>query len=200
MNKIFLLLVMILTITSGNSQTDLEKLKIDSDISDLVKGIPTSEKRLDELYGLISYQTEELQNYKFGDISLSKFKIPNAYAYGTNDLYVHVDNYTSNLFLGFTLNIVKEDESKKLLVYLKKVYGNPEIRETGGNGISLFWNATKSKQWIFLTQNKERTRKQDVYLSTKVIVVKQGTRIENSKDSKIFTILDNFNMSYPKTK
>ena len=185
---------------SCNSQTDLEVIKSDNNISTLVKNIPTSEKRLDELYGLMSYQTEDLQNFKFGEINFSKFKIPNGYAYGTNDLYLHVDNYTSNLFLGFTLNIVKEDESKKLLDYLKKAYGKPEVRETGGNGTSLFWNVTKSKQWIFLTQTKERTRKHDVYLSTKVIVVKQGTRIENSKDTKIFTILDNFSMSYPKTK
>lgn len=193
-------LIMILTITSCNSQTDLEKLKIDSDISDLIKSIPTSEKRLDEQYGLMSYRIEELQNFKLGENTFSKFKIPNGYAYGTSDLYLHVDNYNTNKLLGFTLNIVKEEEAKKTLNYLKKKYGNPEVRDTGGNGISLFWNIKESKQWIFLTQNKERTRKHDIYVSTKVLFVKEGTRIENSKDSKIFTILDNFSMAYPKTK
>ncbi len=187
-------------ITSCNSQTDLETLKYDDDISNIVLNLKKSEKRLDDNNGLKSYQTENLKIFKFGDIALSNYSIPNGYSYGTNNLYINVDNYDSNKYLGITLNISKEEDGKKILSYLKKNYDNPENRDTGGNGISLFWNDIKHNQWIFVFQNKENTRKSNIYLATRITIIKQGIRIENSSDPKVFTILDNFNMSYPKLK
>jgi hypothetical protein len=187
-------------IASCNSQTDLETLKYNESIIEIIKDTKETEKNQDAIYGLKSYTTEELQNFKFGDVSLSKYSVPDGYAYGTSNLYIHIDNYESSKYLGFSLCLTKEEEEKRLLMYLKKKYGNPEKRDTGGNGISLFWNVKQSNQWIFLSQNKENTRKNNEYLSTTITIVKQGTRVENSNDSKVFTILESFNMAYPSIK
>ena len=186
--------------TSCNSQTDLDELKFDSNVLGIVKDIKDIEKTRETDYGLLSYETEELQNFKFGDVSFSKYCVPDGYAYGSNSLDIHVDSYDSNNFLGITLNITNKEEVQKLLNYLKKKYGNPENRDTGGNGFAFLWQSDQSKQWIFFFQKEENTRKNNIYLSTRVVVLKQGTRVENAADSKVFTILESFNLSYPKIK
>lgn len=200
MRRLVLLFMITTVITSCNSQTDLETLKYNESVLEIIKNTKEIEKDQDAIYGLKSYRTEELQNFKFGDVSLSKYSVPDGYAYGTCNLYIHIDNYEVSKYLGFTLNITKEEEEKRLLMYLKKKYGNPENRNTGGNGISLFWNVKQSDQWIFLSQNKENTRKDNEYLCTTITIVKQGTRIENLNDPKVFTILESFNMAYPSIK
>lgn len=199
--KNLLLLFMISTmITSCNSQTDLETLKYDRDISLLLKDVKSTEKIKDAYNSLLSYETEDLQNFKFGDVSFTKYSIPDGYAYGSNSLDIHVDSYDSNNFLGITLNITNKEEAQKLLNYLKKKYGNPENRDTDGNGLAFLWQCDQSKQWIFFFQKKENTRKNNIYLSTRVVVLKQGTRVENSNDPKVFTVLDLFNYMNPKIK
>jgi hypothetical protein len=185
-------------IPSCNSQTDLENLVNDEDISKIIKDFKQIEEVTEPNYGLLSYETKDIQNFKFGNITFSNYSVKDGYDYGSNSINICVENYESKKYLGSILNIVKEDEAKKLLAYLEKKHGNSEKRETGGNGIALFWEVKQSNQWIFLLQDTEHTREHIPYLSTKVIFVKQGVRIENSKDSNVFSILDNFNLAYPK--
>jgi hypothetical protein len=200
MKKIILIVMASLIITSCNSQTDLETLKTQQDISEVIKEIKNMEKTTDADYGLATYDTEDLQNFKFGDISLSKYSMPDGYSYSVNSLSIHVDEFGSNKFLGVTINIVKKDEAEKMLLYLTEKYGTPNNRETAGNGKALFWNVSKSKKWIFFTTQKDYTRKNSTYTSTKIMIIEEGIRVGNSKDNKTFTILDSFNLSFPKTE
>ncbi len=198
MKNLLFLIIIITVISSCTSQTDLETLKFDKEIPEIIKTINDLEKDTDAIYGLKSFSTDELQNFRFGDSFFSKDSVPNGYAYSKNYIYIHVDNFNENKYLGFSLNLVNENETIALLKYIKKKFGNPEERDTGGNGIALFWQVEKPKQWIFLKQYKESNREDKTYLNTTITIVKQGIRVENTTDPKLFTILESFTLSNPK--
>jgi hypothetical protein len=193
-----ILLLMGLMIVSCKGQTDLENLKYDESITKIIETINDKKEDRDPTYGLLSYRIDNLNGFKYGDVSFSKFSVNQGYDDSYSEIYLHVNNYSENKFLGFSMQIAKEEEGKKLVDYLKKKYGNPDDRETGDNGTASFWNLDKNKQWIFLIQSTEKTKTKANYLNTSVVIVKQGVRVSNSTDLSVFTVLDNFNLGYPK--
>lgn len=198
MKKILLLLTISTTITSCNSQIDLETLKFDEQIPESIKKIKGIVKDTDAIYGLKSYRTDELQNYKFRNVSFSKYSFPNGYDDAYSEIYVHVNDFDQNKYLGFSISITKEQEGTALLNSLKNKFGKPEERDTEGNGIALFWEVENPKQWIFLKQYKKNTRNDKTYLNTDITIIKQGVRVENTTNTKLFTILESFTLSNPK--
>lgn len=191
--KKVLILLFICTFISCNSQTDLETLKFDKPIPEDIKKIKDVEKDDNGTYGLKSYRTTELDHFKFGDISFSKYAVPNGYDDAYSDIYVHVDNFEQNNYLGFSIYITNDREGTDLLNYLKKKLGKAEERVTGlKNGIAFVWELKESKQWVLLEQNTENTRDHKKYLRTRITIVKQGTKMLNSKNPEWLTILENF--------
>jgi hypothetical protein len=202
MNKLILLFTAILMITSCSSQTDIDTLKFGDNVLTIIKDIEDIEKTRETDYGLLSYETQELQNFKFGNVSISKFKIPDSYDYGSNKLSIHIDQYDSNKYLGTTLEITNIEESKKILMYLEQKYGKPEKRYQAGdnNGKAYLWNIESLKKTILVTQVIEYTRKDNTYLSTRIVIVKEGIRLENTDDVKFPTITDQIKYLHPKLK
>lgn len=193
--KNLILLFSFLAIVSCNGQTDLESFKFDEKLPDnSLKG----EKETEANYGLLSYKQANINNYKLGTASFSEYTVPKGYEYSNNNLALFVNSYQNNQYLGFVLNLAKEDEGKKLIDYLTKTYGNPEKRSTDKTGAAYFWDASAKNKWIFLTQTQELTQSNTKYTNTKLIVVKKGTRVENSSDAGTFSILDSFTLAYPK--
>ncbi|WP_126651848.1 hypothetical protein [Chryseobacterium aureum] len=193
--KNLILLFSFLAIVSCNGQTDLESFKFDEKLPDnSMKG----EKETEANYGLLSYKQADVKNYKLGTVSFSEYTVPKGYEYSNNNLALFVNSYQNNQYLGFILNLAKEDEGKKLIDYLTKTYGNPEKRSTDKTGAAYFWDASAKNKWIFLTQTQELTQSNTKYTNTKLIVVKKGTRVENSSDAGTFSILDSFTLAYPK--
>ncbi|SEH29152.1 hypothetical protein [Chryseobacterium culicis] len=193
--KNLILLFSFLAIVSCNGQTDLESLKFDEKLPDnSLKG----EKETEANYGLLSYKQANINNYKLGTASFSEYTVPKGYEYSNNNLALFVNSYQNNQYLGFVLNLAKEDEGKKLIDYLTKTYGNPEKRSTDKTGAAYFWDASAKNKWLFLTQTQELTQSNTKYTNTKLIVVKKGTRVENSSDTGTFSILDSFTLAYPK--
>lgn len=193
--KNLILLFSFLAIVSCNGQTDLESLKFDEKLPDnILKG----EKDTEANYGLLSYKQAKVNNYKLGTASFSEYAVPKGYDYSNNNLALFVNSYQNNQYLGFILNLAKENEGKKLIDYLTKTYGNPEKRSTDKTGAAYFWDASAKNKWIFLTQTQELTQDNTKYTNTKLIVVKKGTRVENSSDAGTFSILDSFTLAYPK--
>jgi len=193
--KNLILLFSFLAIVSCNGQTDLESLKFDEKLPDnSLKG----EKDTEANYGLLSYKQANINNYKLGTASFSEYTVPKGYEYSNNNLALFVNSYQNNQYLGFVLNLAKEDEGKKLIDYLTKTYGNPEKRSTDKTGAAYFWDASAKNKWLFLTQTQELTQSNTKYTNTKLIVVKKGTRVENSSDAGTFSILDSFTLAYPK--
>lgn len=193
--KNLILLFSFLAIVSCNGQTDLESFKFDEKLPDnIIKG----EKETEANYGLSSYKQANINNYKLGTASFSEYAVPKEYDYSNNNLALFVNSYQNNQYLGFILNLAKEDEGKKLIDYLTKTYGNPEKRSTDKTGVAYFWDASAKNKWLFLTQTQELTQSNTKYTNTKLIVVKKGTRVENSSDAGTFSILDSFTLAYPK--
>lgn len=193
--KNLILLFSFLAIVSCNGQTDLESFKFDEKLPDnSMKG----EKETEANYGLLSYKQGNINHYKLGTASFSEYAVPNGYDYSNNNLALFVNSYQNNQYIGFILNLAKEDEGKKLIDYLTKTYGNPEKRSTDKTGVAYFWDASAKNKWLFLTQTQELTQSNTKYTNTKLIVVKNGTRVENSSDPVTFSILDSFTLAYPK--
>lgn len=198
MKKLTTLFMTSLMIVSCNSQViDLETLKFDEQISESIKKINEIEQGPDPGYALKSYGTDKIENFKFGDFLFSNFSVPNGYAYSKNNIYIHVDNFNENKYLGFSATIVKDEESIALINYLKKKFGEPEERDTN-NGIAFFWQVKQPLQWVFLKQYKENNRDDKKYLHTDITVIKQGVRVENTTNTEVFTILQHFTLSNPK--
>lgn len=193
--KNLILLFSFLAIVSCNGQTDLETLKFDEKLSE---NITKGEKETEANYALLSYKQAEIQNYKLGTASFSAYSVPKGYEYSNNNLSIFVNSYQDNKYLGFILNLAKEDEGKKVIDYLTKTYGNPEKRSTDKTGLAYFWDAAAKNKWIFLTQTQELTEDNTKYTNTKLVVVKKGTRVENVSDASVFSILDSFTLAYPK--
>lgn len=202
MKNLLLLFMTSLMIISCNSQTDLDSLKFGDNVLTIIKDIKGIEKTREIDYGLLSYETQELENFKFGDVAISKFKIPDSYDYGSNKLSMHVDQYDSNKYLGTTLEITNIEESKKILMYLEQKYGKPEKRYQAGdnNGKAYLWDIEPLKKTILVTQVTEYTRKNNTYLYTRIVIVKEGIRLENTDDVKFPTITDQIKYLHPKLK
>lgn len=199
MKKVLILLFICTTFISCNSQTDLETLKFDKPIPEDIKKIKDVEKDDNGTYGLKSYRTASLNHFKFGDVSFSKYAVPNGYDDAYSDIYVHVDNFEQNNYLGFSISLANDQEGTALLNYLKKKLGKAEERTTGlKNGIALVWELKESKQWVLLVQNTANTRDHKKYLTTEVTVVKQGIRVLNSQNPEWLTVLGSFNAAHSK--
>lgn len=190
------------TFISCNSQTDLESLEFDKPIPEDIKKIKDVEKDDNGTYGLPSYRTTQLDYFRFGEVPFSKHTVLNGYDDAYSDIYIHVDNFEQNNYLGFSICITNDQEGIALFNYLKKRFGKPEERTTGlENGSALVWELKESKQWVLLEQNTENTRDHKKYLNTEFTIVKQGTRMLNSKNPEWLTVLENFKArSTPKDK
>ncbi|TWP29898.1 hypothetical protein ETU09_02640 [Apibacter muscae] len=197
MKKILTLLLSSLLFISCQSQIDLEELTPGEDISTLAKNLKETREDREPNYALLGYRTDNLDQYKFGEVSFSKYELPNGYPANYSVSYLFVDNFKKNRYLGFRLTLVNEKEGNQLLDYLRKQYGEPEVHEASNNGQAYVWYV--KDQWILFSQDHiSIDKKGNRFLTTDVIVIKQGTRVENSTDPKVFTILESFNMAYPK--
>lgn len=201
MKKSILLLTVVLILTSCNSQTNLEVLKYDEPFLEIIKNTKELGKDQDVIYGLKSYRTDNLKDFKFGDVSFSKYVMPNAYNADYNDLYIHVDNYENNNFIGFTAELVNKEEGEKLFLYLKQKYGNPEFRQPRegykyqkGEG-NYIWDNNNLDYWILLSQTPRLKKDGSKFIYSRCVIIKKGTRVENSSDKKVFTVLESFKMS-----
>ena len=195
------IIIISVIIISCKGQTDLELLKFDEKLSEKTTVTQESNKAVDGIYGFMSFETSKLNDYRFGDVTFTEYQVPNAYSYAKSNIYFYVENYESKKYLGFSLYLAKNDEGDKLIDYLKQKYGAPESRNTMNEDESaFFWDLKSDNKWVFLTKKIEKTKNNSNFNFTNLVIVKQGTRVENSKDKDVFTILERFNLTYPKEK
>lgn len=186
-----------MTILSCQSQTrtDLLSLKLDSDLSSIIQNDKQFKKGQDPNLGLVGYTTNKLDNYAIGTIKLTTYSFPNGNLADYSNLSVFVAN--KNNYLGFKYNSVNQEETKSIIDYLKRNYPNYNQSDTRGRGESYFWDIPKINAWIFITQGISIDRNGSKFFSTNFILVKKGTRIENSANKSVNTIYDDYKMGYP---
>ncbi|MDH7464196.1 hypothetical protein QEG73_23060 [Chitinophagaceae bacterium 26-R-25] len=192
--KFLSLLLGLFMMASCKGQTDLYKLKVDEKIS-----FDTSklEKNSDPVYGLKGYRTDDLSLFKIENISLQKYEIPNGNAGDYSELYVFVNSYEENKFIGFYLNSVNEEEQGKILEFLKRAYKEPKFSSNDASSISMAWFDDNENKWILLEQNNHGLlRNGKSFKAMDIIVVKQGTKIEGDERLKGATIWDMFKFTH----
>ena len=197
--KIFSLVLMGMTLLSCKSPTttNLLSIKLDSDISGLVLRDKALRKDVDPNLGITSFNTNKIDEYAIGDVTLSTYAYPNANLADHSNLSILVSAKDKSDFLGFNYSSVNQEETRAIIDYLKKTYPNYEQSDTKGNGESFFWDIPKLNAWIFTYQGISKDKENTNFFNTNFVFVKRGTRMENSTDTKVQTILDYYKMMYP---
>lgn len=197
--KLFFSVLIGMVILSCNSQmkTDLLSLKLDSDVSGLVRQNKSLKKDMDLNLGLASLTTDKIDGYAIGDIQLSTYAYPNGNLADYNNLSIFINSKGKSNYLGFNYSSVNQKETKAIIEYLKKTYPNYQQSDTKGNGESFFWDIPKLYAWIFTYQGLSKDKNSGSFFTTNFIFVKKGTRMENSTDPKVMTIRDYYKMMYP---
>lgn len=200
--KVFLFILTGIVILSCKSQknTNLLSLKFDSDITSLVRQDTELKKDLDPNLGLASLTTNKLEGYSIGEINLRTYAYPNGNVTDYNNLSILISANQKNKYLGFNYSSVNQEETRSIIDHLKKTYPSFHQSDTKGNGESFFWDIPKLNAWIFIYQGISTNKIDKKFFSTNFIFVRRGTRMENSVDSNVITIMHYYKMMYPDLK
>ncbi|GGI26516.1 hypothetical protein GCM10008119_23040 [Pedobacter mendelii] len=188
---------MIILSCKSQTKTELLSLKLDSDISSQVLQDKELKKDFDPNYGLASLTTNKLDGYAIGDVKLNTYDYPNGNLADYSRLSIFTSSKQKNNYLGFNYSSVNQEETKSIIDYLKKTYPAYHQSDTRGNGESFFWDIPKLDAWIFIYQGISTDKNDKNFFSTNFIFVKRRTRMENSTDSKVITIMDYYKMMFP---
>lgn len=203
--KNLLLLFMISTmVTSCNSQTDLETLKFDTDVSSIIKVNDTTKFKKDKTvrYGLVAYTTDDIDNFRYANVDFSKLSIKddakNSLITYTSDLSIYVDNFKSNKLSGIIIKIENENEGKSLLNYMKTKLGKPLMKNIDNKDnyleSSYLWDDKKGNQLVYVTQDtKYFSGEKNKFISTEVTILKRGMKLtpdEGNNPESIKKILE----------
>ncbi|KQS40963.1 hypothetical protein [Pedobacter sp. Leaf194] len=190
---------MVVTILSCNSQTktDLLSLKLNSKVPAVVLQNNELKQDTDPNLGLAILNTAKLEKYAIGEIELNSYTFPNGNAADYSNLSILLSSKQRNNYLGFNYSSVNQQETKAIVAYLKKTYPAYQQSDTKGNGESYFWDVPKLDAWIFTYQGNSTDKNGKNFFSTNFIFVKRGTRMENSTDPKVITIMAYYKMMYP---
>jgi len=192
MNRLITLVLFFCIATSCNSQTDLEALKFDEDISKTMENHKELEKNLAGDHGLKAYRTHKLDGFKIGNVGISTYETPKGNASDHSELWVYVDDYKSKKFLGYTFSSANEEESKRLITDLKSKYKGYKTNTNKIHGDFYFWDLPEFNKWIFVDQSDNIN-----HIQTRFTVVKRGLRVENSKSPSVYSIYDVYKMMQP---
>jgi len=190
---------MVVTILSCNSQTktDLLSLKLNSKVPAVVLQNNELKQDTDPNLGLAILNTAKLEKYAIGEIELNSYTFPNGNVADYSNLSILLSSKQRNNYLGFNYSSVNQQETKAIVAYLKKTYPAYQQSDTKGNGESYFWDVPKLDAWIFTYQGNSTDKNGKNFFNTNFIFVKRGTRVENSTDPKVITIMAYYKMMYP---
>jgi hypothetical protein len=171
MKKVITLFMTSLIITSCNSQTDLETLKLDTNISSTLENTKfEKDKNID--FGLVAYVTEDIENFNSKN-SLIKY---------SSNLSIYVDNFKSNNLSGIKIEIKNEIEGGNLLKYVKSTLGKPLLENIydQDNQVqsSYLWDDKKNNQIIYINQQTETYNDpEEKFVSTDITILKKGLKM-----------------------
>jgi hypothetical protein len=219
MKKTLLLFIISSMITSCISQTDLETLKFDTDVSSTIKDTTKFEKDKNIDYGLVAYVTEDIDNFRYGNVIFSnltiKDKAKNSLVKYISNLSIYVDNFNSNNLSGIKIEIKNESEGKIFLKYMKAKLGKPLLENLcdKDNHVqsNYLWDDIKNNQIIYINQQTEYYNDfKERFVSTDITILKKGLKMvpapsnnpENIKklleeNPNAFDVLEMFKSYFP---
>lgn len=185
MKQLFLFFIISLIFTSCNSQTDLETLKLDTNISSTLENTKfEKDKNID--FGLVAYVTEDIENFKYGNVNFSNLTIKdnskNSLIKYSSNLSIYVDNFKSNNLSGIKIEIKNEIEGGNLVKYVKSTLGKPLLENIydQDNQVqsSYLWDDKKNNQIIYINQQTETYNDpEEKFVSTDITILKKGLKM-----------------------
>ena len=192
MKQLFLLFIISLIFTSCSSQTDLETLKFGTNISSTIENTKfEKDKNID--FGLVAYVTEDVENFKYGNVNFSNLTIKdnskNSLIKYVSNLSIYVDDFNSNNLFGIKIEIKNESEGKNLLKYMKTKLGKPLLENIYDKDNELkssyLWDDKKNNQVIYINQQTEYyNNPEERFVSTDITILKKGLKMIPSPDNK----------------
>lgn len=192
MKQLFLLFIISLIFTSCNSQTDLETLKFGTNISPTIEDTKfEKDKNID--FGLVAYVTENIENFKYGNVNFSNLTIKdnskNSLVKYTSNVSIYVDDFKSNNLSGIKIEIKKESEGKNLLKYMKTKLGKPLLENIYDKDNEVqsgyLWDDKKNNQIIYINQQTEYYNDpEERFVSTDITILKKGLKMVPSPENK----------------
>lgn len=219
MKQLILLIIISLVMTSCNSQTDLETLKIDTNVSSTLANTKfEKEKNID--FGLVTYVTEDIENFKYGNVNFSNHTIKdnskNSLIKYSSTLSIYVDDFKSNKLSGIKIEIENEIEGKNLLKYVKSTLGKPLLENVYNKDNQVqsgfLWDDKKNNQVVYISQQTEYYNDpEERFVSTDITILKKGLKMIPSLENKpenikklleenpnAFDVLEVFKSYFPK--
>ncbi|RNL69207.1 hypothetical protein ED312_22690 [Sinomicrobium pectinilyticum] len=203
MMRFFVIMVFfnVLIMSSCTSQIDIEKLQYGENVVEVLKKVEDKKRDRDVQHGVLCYRTEELDHFKYGDVTFSKYTVEDGYSSDYSYIDVYVDSYESNKYLGVTLQIANEKEAVRFINYLEKTKGEPEVlyseEDINENfGKVYVWQDDIKDQVILLEQRSNIIKNDNRYIETRCVIAQKDVRVENSTNPDVFTLLEQFKMSY----
>lgn len=182
-------MILVTLISCRQNQIKLDELKINQNIAQIGVGL---RQDADPIYGFNSYFTDELDKFKIFGVQLSKYRYPNNVMSDYSNIYLYVDNFKNNNFLGLRLNLVKDKESNEIIKAISNLYGQPLYKKIDSNDDAKVWYDKKEKKHIFLIIDKQTEN----FKGFELIIAKDDIRIENSNDPKTNKLFDQIKMLY----
>jgi|GEM_PF-6074429 len=188
MGKYITVLMVCAVVVSCNAQKrDLEMLPYNKDLGAVVPDIREMQRDRELETTMSAYQTDNLTGYCINDIRLNNYTYDNTSYVQSNELYLLVDSYKANKFIGYVLRILDEKEANKLITYFQNKLGPPfktktyTKEEENYEDALYLWNKEKDRMTFIKKHSESRTNhqsgKEEKVTTTKIVVVKKGLSI-----------------------
>jgi len=187
MKKYLMILIGSMFVISCNAQIDLESILYDQDLSPTIASIKTMHKDREQETTMPAYKTDKLNGFNVDSVSLSNYKYDNISYEQVNELYLLVDNYKTNKFIGYVLRLLDEKKANELIVYFQKKLGTPfktkayARTEDNYEDALYLWNSEKDRITFIKKHSENRTNQksglEEKVTTTRVIVIKKGLSI-----------------------
>ncbi|TWP29895.1 hypothetical protein ETU09_02625 [Apibacter muscae] len=185
MKKLLSFLFCIFLMVSCQSQTDLEALKFGTDISTLLNKLEDQHKDTDYNIPRYGYSTQQLDHFMIGNIALNTYSFDNYYNTLDNELYLAVDSYKNNQYVGFSALIQDTEKEQELTDYFLSQMGVPikkyinEKKEKGYLDAQYLWDDPKNDRLVYIdrhhTRNKKGNTEEEIrFVETIFLIVERG--------------------------
>lgn len=166
-------------------------IKIDTNISSTLENTKfEKDKNID--FSLVAYITEDIENFKYGNVNFSNLTIKddskNSLIKYISSLSIYVDSFKSNKLSGLKFEIKNESEGKSFLKYIKTKLGKPLLENIYDKDNQVqsgyLWDDKKNNQVVYISQQTEYYNDpEEKFVSTDVTILKKGLKMIPSPDN-----------------
>lgn len=192
-STIIFILSSLLIMSCSAQQIDLETISYDKELKLTVSNINDFKKDREIETSMYAYKTNDINKFRVNNIGLTNHKFDNVTYEEASSVYLLVDNYNTNNFIGYVLRITEEKQAANLIRYFRKKLGEPfkkreyTRKEAYYEDALYLWQSEQDKI-TFIKKHTEKTKDQktnkDVKVtSAEIVVIKKGLSVTPNEDT-----------------